>query len=141
EMAVEAVGEGAMVVDAPLVTGAVAAAVAAQAGADLAAVAAAAVRGEATRAEEPAGADTEILLTNQIGPHAPPAGTLAPSLSDLDAQVTIGFAGKQIDARSVLGLMALGARGGDTIHVSAAGSEAAEALRRIRDLAGRKFDE
>lgn len=141
EMAVEAVGEGAMVVEAPLVTGAVAAAVAAQGGADLAGVAAAAVRGETTPAEEPTGTDTEIPLTNEIGLHARPAALLARAVSDLDAQVTIGFGGKQVDARSVLGLMALGARGGDTIHVSAAGTEAAEALRRITDLAERDFED
>jgi PTS hybrid protein len=37
--------------------------------------------------------------------------------------------------------MALGARGGDTVRMSAAGPEATEALRRIRDLADRRFDE
>jgi PTS hybrid protein len=143
EMAVEAAGDTAVVVDVPLVTGAVAAAVAAQGGADLAGVAAAALRGEA--ADEPAAGsveqDSAILLTNDIGLHARPAALLARAVSELDAQVTISFGDKQVDARSVLGLMALGARGGDTIRVSAGGAQAAEALTRIRDLAERNFDE
>jgi PTS hybrid protein len=140
EMAVEAVGDSAVVVDAPLVTGAVAAAVAAQGGADLAGVAAAAVRGEATD-ESAQQEGTEILLTNDIGLHARPAALLARAVSELDAQVTISFGDKQVDARSVLGLMALGARGGDTIRVAAGGEQAGEALARIRDLAERNFDE
>ena len=140
EMAAESVGDSALVVDAPLVTGAVAAAVAAQGGADLAGVAAAAVRGEAT--EEPAQQEgTEILLTNEIGLHARPAALLARAVTELDAQVTIAFGDKQVDARSVLGLMALGARGGDSIQVSASGAQAAEALAKIRDLAVRDFEE
>lgn len=143
ELAVEAAGDTAVVVDAPLVTGAVAAAVAAQGGADLADVAAAALRGEA--ADEPAAGSAErdaaILLTNDIGLHARPAALLARAVSELDAKVTISFGDKQVDARSVLGLMALGARGGDTIRVSAGGAQAGEALARIRDLAERNFDE
>jgi PTS hybrid protein len=140
EMAVEAAGDTAVVVDAPLVTGAVAAAVAAQGGAALAEVAAAALRGEAAAAPAP-GAGEEIPLTNDIGLHARPAALLARAVAELDAQVTISFGDKQVDARSVLGLMALGARGGDTIRIAAGGPQAAEALTRIRDLAARNFDE
>jgi phosphoenolpyruvate---glycerone phosphotransferase subunit DhaM len=140
EMAVEAAGDTAVVVDAPLVTGAVAAAVAAQGGAALAEVAAAALRGEASEEPTP-GAGEEILLTNDIGLHARPAALLARAVADLDAQVTISFGDKQVDARSVLGLMALGVRGGDTIRIDAGGTQAPEALTRIRDLVARNFDE
>ena len=144
EMAVESLPapEQARVVDAPLVEGAVAAAVAAQGGAELAEVAAAAVRGEATE-EAVAGPEesTEVLLTNEIGLHARPAALLARAVAELDAQVFVAFGDKQADARSVLALMALGAKGGDTVRMSATGPQATEALRRIRDLADRRFDE
>ena len=144
DLAVEALDDPgrALVVDAPLVEGAVAAAVAAQGGADLAGVAAAAVRGEATEVPR-GGAELaqDVLLTNDIGLHARPAALLARTVSDVDASVTVGFAGKQADARSVLALMALGARGGDTIRVAAAGPDAAEALRRVEALAERGFDD
>jgi phosphoenolpyruvate---glycerone phosphotransferase subunit DhaM len=141
DMAAET-ADAARVVDAPLVTGAVAAAVAAQGGADLDAVVAAALRGEA--AEEPgpeAARGEDLLLTNEIGLHARPAALLAKALTGLDAVVTISFSDKQVDGRSVLGLMALGARGGDTIRLAAIGSDAPEALTRIRELAARNFDE
>jgi PTS hybrid protein len=142
DLAVEALADPgrARVVDAPLVEGTVAAAVAAQGGEDLAGVAAAAVRGEATEAEAPTEGE-DLLLTNAIGLHARPAAQLARAVADLDATVTVAFNGKQADARSVLGVMALGAKGGDTVRLSAGGSAAAEALARVRALADRRFDE
>lgn len=132
--------EKARVVDAPLVEGAVAAAVAAQGGEDLAGVAAAAVRGEATEEQAPVEGE-DLLLTNEIGLHARPAALLARAVAELDATVTVGFGDKQADARSVLGVMALGARGGDTVRIAASGPQSAEALARIRALADRGFDE
>jgi phosphoenolpyruvate---glycerone phosphotransferase subunit DhaM len=82
-----------------------------------------------------------VLLTNEVGLHARPAALLARSIADLDAEVTVGHGGQEVDAKSVLALMGLAARGGDTVTVSATGADAAEALRRISDLAERRFDE
>jgi phosphoenolpyruvate---glycerone phosphotransferase subunit DhaM len=151
ELAVEMLGNPnrAAVVDAPFVEGAVAAAVAAQGGGDLDAVIAAAVSAGAQPAEEPAGelveqatgSGTEFILTNEIGLHARPAALLARTVAELDAKVTVRFGEKQADAASVLGLMGLGARGGDRVEVSATGPDAAEALRRVHDLVARGFDE
>jgi PTS hybrid protein len=143
ELAVESLAEpeSARVVDAPLVEGAVAAAVAAQGGQDLAGVAAAALRGAATETATPEPAGMEVRLTNEIGLHARPAALLARAVGGLDAQVTVAFGDRQADARSVLALMALGARGGDVVRVSADGPAAGEALRRIQELAGRGFEE
>lgn len=143
DLAVEALPapDRAIVVDAPLVEGAVAAAVAAQGGASLSDVAAAAGRGEATEPAAPGGEVSEnLLLTNEIGLHARPAAMLARTVADLDATVTVSFGDKQAAAGSVLAVMALGARGGDTVRLSATGTQASEALRRIRDLARRGFD-
>lgn len=154
EMVLEAVAEPsrAMLADAPVVEGAVAAAVAAQGGGRLDAVAAAA-RAAGERAgeagEEPAagppggppGERAELELTNEIGLHARPAALLARSLTGLDATVSVQFGEKQADARSVLAVMGLAAGKGDRIEVSAAGPQAAEALRRIQDLVATNFGE
>jgi PTS hybrid protein len=55
--------------------------------------------------------------------------------------VTVRFGDTTADGRSVLALMALGARGGDEVHVSATGPQAEDALRTFQDLAARDFDE
>lgn len=163
EMAVE-VTEGARLVDAPLVEGAVAAAVAAQGGADVddvahAAEEAAQVPGGPVAVEGVAGgidiigsqsiaattpaapAEVTVPLTNKIGLHARPAAMVARTMARLDARVTVRFGEATADGRSVLALMALGARGGDEVHVSATGPQADEALRAFQDLAARDFDE
>lgn len=164
EMAVE-VAENARLVDAPLVEGAVAAAVAAQGGADLDDVAHAAeeaieVPGGPVAAEGIAAgvdiigsqsiaaatpttgpAEVTVPLTNKIGLHARPAAMVARAMTQLDARVTVRFGEATADGRSVLALMALGARGGDEVHVSATGPQADEALRTFQDLAARDFDE
>jgi len=155
ELAVEMLGDPsrAIVVDAPLVEGAVAAAVAAQGGADVDAVAAAAVaafaqtRPPADAAPAPPGVErgaqrgAEFVLTNEIGLHARPAALLARGVVDLDVAVTVRLGERLADASSVLALMGLGARRGDRIVVTARGVDADEAVRRIGDLVARDFDE
>ncbi|WP_291414514.1 dihydroxyacetone kinase phosphoryl donor subunit DhaM [Actinophytocola sp.] len=146
EMAVES-ASGAVLVDAPLVEGAVAAAVAAQNGAGTAEVADAARAAANPEAEEepaPEAEDEEevrVTLTNEIGLHARPAALVARRMSEVDAKVTVRFNDTIADGRSVLALMALRARGGDEVRVSASGPHAAEALRAFQDLAARDFDE
>ncbi|WP_260191756.1 dihydroxyacetone kinase phosphoryl donor subunit DhaM [Actinophytocola gossypii] len=145
ELAVESLDDPSRVVlvDAPLVEGAVAAAVAAQGGADLAAVASAArAAGSEPEVAAPAeGEEIRVRLTNEIGLHARPAALTARTLSELDASVTVRFGDKSADGTSVLALMALGARGGDEVVVSATGRQSDDALRAFADLAARDFDE
>jgi phosphoenolpyruvate---glycerone phosphotransferase subunit DhaM len=149
DMAVESLGAPAtaVVVDAPLVEAAVAAAVAAQGQADLAAVAHAAREAATTFGDDPTTAEpaptvsARITLTNDVGLHARPAALLTRTLSDVDATVTVRFGERSAEATSVLALMSLGARGGDHVDVSATGPQADEALRRVADVAARGFVE
>lgn len=143
ELAVGMLGDPnrAAVIDAAFVEGTVAAAVAAQGGADLDGVIAAAASASAPPVEEqPAGLRTEFVLTSEVGLHARPAALLTRSVAGLDAQVTVRFGDKQADAANVLALMGLGAQGGDRVEVFAAGPDAAEALSRVRDLVARGFN-
>ncbi|GAA1308480.1 HPr family phosphocarrier protein [Saccharothrix xinjiangensis] len=179
----EAASEGAvvgpvLVVDAPLVEGAVAAAVRAQGGASLAEVAAAAAEAAgaagsgsagpgmagsagaeagsslvpATGSPEHAGLPehvgvpeeavrAEFRLLNEVGLHARPAALVVRALDPLDASVVVRFGSAEADAKSVLALMGLGAPGGAPVEVVARGADAAEAVRRVRELAERRFDE
>ncbi|QGK71156.1 HPr family phosphocarrier protein [Allosaccharopolyspora coralli] len=153
DLAVEALGDPdtAIVVDAPLVEGAVAAAVKAQGGAVLAEVARAAtsaavsdVAGSAeTETAAPAESEVrrELVLDNEVGLHARPAALVARSLAGVQANVVLAFDDKEADAASVLGVMGLGARKGDRIEVRATGPDAEDAVDSIRDLAARNFDE
>jgi multiphosphoryl transfer protein len=136
------------VVDAPLVEGAVAAAVAAESGADRAAVAAAA---RSAAGAGPAGAVTEppgpvltrlVHLRNPLGLHARPVAELIRQAAGLDAQVRIARSGSpSVDLRSLLGVVSLALRGGDTAEISASGPDASAALDRVAGLIEAGFGE
>ncbi|EMD29612.1 dihydroxyacetone kinase phosphoryl donor subunit DhaM [Amycolatopsis azurea] len=149
ELAVESLADpsAAVVVDAPLVEGAIAAAVAAQGGADRQAVSEAAASAgappdltvdEGVQAGE---SSVELTLRNDVGLHARPAAVLVRSIAGLDAEVTVRLGDETADANSVLALMALGARQGDRIEVRAKGAQAEEALTKVKDLVDQNFGE
>lgn len=156
ESALEFAGEpdGVLLADAPLVEGLVAAAVAAQGGADVHAVkrAAEAVYGSATGAppsssisavEEGSvtGAGPEFTgdfeLINQAGMHARPAAKIAGGLSSLDARVTVNG----LDGTSMTALMTLAAGKGSVLHVEAWGVDAERAVNYVGGLVQAGFGE
>lgn len=149
------------VADAPLVEGAVAAAVAAQQGLDLDGVVAAAERAwyseipapqpleaeaeeEAPSAPEPVpaanppeGESRQVNLRNDMGLHARPAALVAQLAAEFDADVTVDGA----NAKSVLSLLALGAVGGAALTVRASGPDAVAAVDAVASLIAEGFGE
>jgi phosphoenolpyruvate-protein phosphotransferase/dihydroxyacetone kinase phosphotransfer subunit len=144
--------------DAPLVEGTVAAAVAARGGATLEEVAAEArgalamkasqlgveeAPGAAVQEAPPAPPDAEerLEVRNAIGLHARPAARFVGVARDYDAEVHVAKAGggAPVRATSLTNVVALGARFGDTLVVSASGPQAAEALAALRVLADEGF--
>ena len=180
------------IVDAPLVEGAIAAAVEAESGADRAAVTAAARSAagagpagagtagpagaegaDAAGAETPAATGAEaaegrtavpagvagagaeaaaqptapvltrsVRLRNKLGLHARPVAELIRQVASLDAQVRIGRSGKPAtDLRSLLGVVSLALRGGETAELLASGPDASAALDRVEGLIETGFGE
>lgn len=142
--------------DAPFVEGAVAAAVTAHGGGDLAEVLASAehagstfaVPADAARddassgAPAPAGAEggavsAHVALRNPLGLHARPAAVLARLVAGYDATVTIDG----VNGASVLELMKLGAAGGHELAVAASGPQAREALAAVVEAVEGGFGE
>lgn len=148
--------EAARVVDAPLVEGAIAAAVTAQSGASLDVVASDAAAAGATLAprdptlvprdptlvsRDPAlhavVSDATAVarvdtLRNPHGLHARPAAQLARIATAHGVALRIGGArGPLVDARSILAVVALGLRGGSQVRVELAGPRASDAAHAI----------
>lgn len=125
--------------DAPFVEGAVAAAVTAHGGADVAAVLAAAEAAGRTFADAPRGgvaapagapeadgdgiARARVTVRNPLGLHARPAAVVARMLAGFDAKVRVDG----VNGASVLELMKLGATQGRELTVEAEGPQAAAA--------------
>lgn len=83
-----------------------------------------------------------FTIPNAEGLHARPASLIVSAMGGLDARVTVATGDKKpVDARSPIGLMALGVRSGDQILVNADGTQAAEALAAIRALVDSSFGE
>jgi phosphoenolpyruvate-protein phosphotransferase/dihydroxyacetone kinase phosphotransfer subunit len=144
---------------APLVEGAVAAAVAAAGGASLdeveaeargaLAMKAAQVDGDGGGEPEPdrepqaaaPDATAELQIRNAIGLHARPAARFVETVRGFDADVRVAKngAGEAVGARSLTNLVALGARLGDTLVVTASGPQAQTAIDALRELAAGGF--
>ena len=139
---------------APLVEGAISAAVAASSGADLETVAREATQALAAKQAAlgetnapastapvvaPSGDSTTITLTNRDGLHARPAARLAAALAPYYARLVLSCGDKQADGKSLNQLALLQARSGDRLTLHADGDDAAAALQTFRDLAAANF--
>lgn len=145
--------------DAPVVEGTVAAAVAAQTGGDVAAVLAAAASAAGSGADDgtasgpdptggtapaaPTGpaadvdASTTVELVNESGLHARPAAAFVKTASKYDAAVRVNG----VDAKSLLGIMALALPQGATVTIEATGDDASEAVAALDSLVRSGFGE
>lgn len=129
---------GVRVLDVPIVEGGVAAAVAAESGADLDAVARAATGegsadpdpGQGAPAQTDGRAQASVVLEDPEGLHARPAAALVRLAARFDARVTVNGA----DASSLLRVIALGLRHGEQVVVRAEGTQASEAVAAVTEL-------
>lgn len=150
ESAVEFLGNpaGIVIADAPLVEGAVAAAVKAQGGASLAAVqfaAETALNPFLARGPDPsmaaagfeAAVSATVTLINPMGLHARPAAVLAGELGAMDVDIQING----VDGQSVMMLMTLGAGKGTELVVSATGPDAERAVALVKAEVANGFGE
>lgn len=73
----------------------------------------------------------ELLITNADGLKASTAASFVQIANQYDSQVLIEFSNKKINAKSIMGVLSLGVKNGDSIFVFANGKdeqEAADAL-------------
>lgn len=152
----DAVRERVRVVDAPLVEGAVAAAVAAEMGSGLDdVVAAAQTAGGGTEAgagatdagsgahagDASAGADgaveRTVVLVNRDGLHARPAADFVKLAGSFDARIDVNG----VDAQSLLAIMSLGLVRGAEAHIRATGPDARRAVDELSELIETGFGE
>ena len=166
EMALELLPEGhrkrVLLSAAPLVEGAVAAAVASRLGEPIERVASEATssldakraqvggpsEASAAPADEPGpvlpGVETRIAVDIPLGLHARPAARLIRATAGLNAQVLAGNAttgSAMVTARSLNALAGLQVREGHELLVTASGPDAQKAIDALRALAARRFDE
>jgi phosphotransferase system HPr (HPr) family protein len=78
---------------------------------------------------------TQITLTNDVGLHARPAALFVQKASTFTSNIRVGKGDAEANGKSLLSLLKLDVRSGDTVTVTAEGEDADEALPALRELA------
>ena len=86
-------------------------------------------------------AEASVEVKNRLGLHLRAASTLAQAAAQFSSQITITRGKNQASAKSVTGLMMLGAGQGVKLKVRAEGSDAHEALKAVETLFADGFNE
>ncbi len=85
--------------------------------------------------------ERELTVTNQLGLHARATAKLVQLLAPFQSNVTITAKGREVNAKSIMGVMLLAAGFGTVVKVKVSGEDEEIAMDAIADLFARKFDE
>ncbi|HOK33125.1 MAG TPA: HPr family phosphocarrier protein [Fervidobacterium sp.] len=78
--------------------------------------------------------EAKIVLKNQTGLHARPASILVTEAGKFKSDIYILKDGREINAKSILGVLSMGARKGDEITIRISGEDEEQALSRLTEL-------
>lgn len=70
----------------------------------------------------------ELTITNPEGLKAKAAASFVQIANNYDSQILIEFSNKKINAKSIMGLLSLGVKSGDSIYAFATGKDEKEAI-------------
>ncbi len=99
---------------------------------------------EPAKAESPASGTVlirHLLISNKRGLHARAAAKLVTMAEQFGASIDVAKDGQTVSARSIMGLMMLGAGQGSKVTVSAEGWDAKEAIDAVASLIESGFHE
>ena len=85
--------------------------------------------------------ERDITVSNRLGLHARASAKLVQTLQPFQANLFIVYRGKEVNAKSIMGVMMLAAGLGAQLTLRAEGDEEEAAMAALVDLFERKFDE
>lgn len=83
----------------------------------------------------------KIILQNETGLHARPAGELVKLASTFKSDVNLTANGRTINAKSILAIMSLGIKASTEIEIECNGEDEEEAMNKIVEAFNNKFGE
>lgn len=89
----------------------------------------------------PNSAKAALKIRHPDGLHARPAAQLVTLAKKFPAEILLRKGTIQVNGKSMLGVLMLGARAGETIHAQASGLKAREALAALREFFEAGFHE
>ena len=82
-----------------------------------------------------------VTVTNPLGLHARAAARFVHTASAFQSRVRVARGDREIDGKSIMGLLLLTAAQGTSVTISADGVDEADAIATLRSLVERGFDE
>ena len=73
-------------------------------------------------------------IKDEIGIHARPAGLLAKKAKEFESEITVEKDGKKVVATKLIALMGMGVKCGDTVTVTAEGSDEDKAIKEMEEF-------
>ena len=83
----------------------------------------------------------EVPITNALGMHARAAARFVHAANTFSSHIRVGCRGREIDGKSIMGLLLLAAARGTTITISADGLDEAMAVAALKTLVERGFED
>lgn len=83
----------------------------------------------------------KIVIKNATGLHARPAGMFVKKASEFTSHIDVVAKGKQVNAKSIMGIMSLGLGQGEEIEIQADGADEAAAVEALAELIDSGFGE
>jgi len=85
--------------------------------------------------------ERELVVSNRLGLHARATAKLVQTVAPFKSTITLLAKGREVNAKSIMGVMLLAAGQGTTVVVRADGEDAEAALTAVAALFERRFDE
>jgi phosphocarrier protein len=85
--------------------------------------------------------EREVTISNKLGLHARASAKLVQLLQGYECDAFLVHRGREINAKSIMGVMMLAAGIGSTITLRTDGADEETAIAAMADLFARKFDE
>lgn len=82
-----------------------------------------------------------VTIINKLGLHARAATRLVQTAGEYRAEVFVAKAGKEVNGKSILGIMMLAAAKGSELTIRCEGPDADEALKAVVELIADRFGE
>ncbi len=85
--------------------------------------------------------EKEIIIKNRSGIHARPAALLVRTANEFSSRIFIEKDGERINAKSIMGILTLGATYNTVLRIIAEGNDEVKAVEAIATLFENKFEE
>ncbi|TVR33297.1 MAG: HPr family phosphocarrier protein [Spirochaetaceae bacterium] len=85
--------------------------------------------------------ERDVTVKNRAGIHARPAALIVQTAGKFDSQILFSKDGEEINAKSIMGIITLGAGHNSVISIRAEGSDEQEAVDALSSLFDKRFEE